>query len=269
MKIIFSDLDGSLLDHNTYCFKEAHQALRRIKELSIPLIICSSKTRSEIEFYQNHMDIEYPFITENGGAIYIPKVDHKLTYKADSEDAKYAIIQLGVKRSELREVFFTVKKALKVNMTALSEMSVRDIMDLTSLPENEAELAMRRNFSEPFIISDNDLMNEDSILSEFINRGYAVVKGGRFYHLMGNTDKGTAVKKLTRIYETAFGEDIYSLGLGDSENDISMLETVDCPVLIRRADGSWLDTQETKNYIRTRGIGPEGWNDAVLNFLAH
>ena len=269
MKLIFSDLDGSFLDHNTYCFKAAKGALKRIKALAIPLLICTSKTKDEIELYKLKMGIDFPFIAENGGAIYIPKAEHKLAYKTDSQDERYSIIQLGVERSELREVFFALKKKLKVTMTALSEMTVKEIMDLTSLPENEAKLAIKRDFSEPFIISDIDFIHEESILSEFTNRGYTVVKGGRFYHLMGKTDKGAAVKKLTSVYEDAFGEEIYSLGLGDSENDLSMLEAVSCPVLIRKTDGSWLDSPGTKNYIRTRGIGLEGWNEAVLNFLAY
>ena len=50
--IIFTDLDGTLLDFR-YSYKEAVPALNLIRKKNIPLIICSSKTRAEIEKCRN------------------------------------------------------------------------------------------------------------------------------------------------------------------------------------------------------------------------
>ena len=81
-KIIFTDLDGTLLDHNTYSFKKAFPALRIIKKKKIPLIICTSKTKGEIEHYRKKLKNNHPFVSENGGAIFIPKdyFDFKFRY---------------------------------------------------------------------------------------------------------------------------------------------------------------------------------------------
>ena len=269
MKMIISDLDGCLLDHDTYSFKLANEALLRIKELAVPLIICSSKTRGEIELYRNRLGIYDPFIAENGGAIYIPKKDHNLTYRADEEDDIHAVITLGTLHSELKEAFINVKKDLNVKMKCLSDFSISEVMKATLLTRKEAMLAKERSFTEPFILSDDELTREEMIMNEFANRGYQVVRGGRFYHLMGNTDKGAAAKKLIGIYLESSGEKMHTLGVGDSENDLSMFEVVDLPVLIRKPDGLWIDLPGTKNYTRTRRIGPEGWNEAVLDFLAN
>ena len=70
--VIFSDLDGTLLDHNTYSFDAAKQALESIEDKEIPLILCTSKTRGEIEYYRELINNKHPFISENGGGIYIP-----------------------------------------------------------------------------------------------------------------------------------------------------------------------------------------------------
>lgn len=48
--IIFTDLDGTLLDV-VYSYHAANEALHSIREQDIPLVICSSKTRAEIEFF--------------------------------------------------------------------------------------------------------------------------------------------------------------------------------------------------------------------------
>ena len=70
--IIITDLDGTLLHHRTYSFEEAKPALDLVRRQGIPLVICSSKTRAEIEVYRKRLDNNHPFISENGGGIYIP-----------------------------------------------------------------------------------------------------------------------------------------------------------------------------------------------------
>jgi len=68
--IVFTDLDGTLLHPRTYSFEAAMPALKLIKEKDIPLILCSSKTRAEIEVYRKKLDNQHPFVSENGGGIF-------------------------------------------------------------------------------------------------------------------------------------------------------------------------------------------------------
>lgn len=71
--IIFTDLDGTLLHPNIYSFAKARPALNLIKEEGIPLVLCSSKTRAEMEVYRERLGNNHPFVSENGGGIFIPK----------------------------------------------------------------------------------------------------------------------------------------------------------------------------------------------------
>ena len=68
MDVVFTDLDGTLLEHSTYSFAEAEEALDLLRSQDIPLVICTSKTRSEVEFWRRLLGNEHPFIVENGGA---------------------------------------------------------------------------------------------------------------------------------------------------------------------------------------------------------
>jgi predicted mannosyl-3-phosphoglycerate phosphatase (HAD superfamily) len=63
--VVFTDLDGSLLDHDTYSFENARPALERIREQRIPLVFTTSKTRAEVEALQAAMRIREPFISES------------------------------------------------------------------------------------------------------------------------------------------------------------------------------------------------------------
>ena len=72
--IIFTDLDGTLLDYSTYSFEAAMPALKRLQECGIPLVIVSSKTRAEIEPLLAELPpLSKLFITENGSAVYLDR----------------------------------------------------------------------------------------------------------------------------------------------------------------------------------------------------
>jgi mannosyl-3-phosphoglycerate phosphatase len=89
---------------------------------------------------------------------------------------------------------------------------------------------------------------------------------GRFYHILGDNDKGKAVKILKGFYEKEYGE-ITTIGLGDNLNDLPLLNEVDHPILVRRGDGSYEERVKAPNLIRAEGIGPEGWNEAVIGLI--
>ena len=95
--IIFTDLDGTLLDDASKSHTPAVPAIRLVEERGIPLIFCSSKTRAEIEYYREKIGNRHPFIVENGGAIFIPEgyFDKKVDSKRRPQNlARHAIRRL-------------------------------------------------------------------------------------------------------------------------------------------------------------------------------
>lgn len=71
--IIFSDLDGTVLETTNHSLNDALPALNLVRARGIPLILCSRKTRTEIEACHLSMRNVHPFISENGGGIFIPQ----------------------------------------------------------------------------------------------------------------------------------------------------------------------------------------------------
>jgi mannosyl-3-phosphoglycerate phosphatase len=78
---------------------------------------------------------------------------------------------------------------------------------------------------------------------------------------MGDNDKGKAVKVISRMFSVKCKP--FTVGLGDSLNDLPMLKAVDKPILVQKKDGSYADL-EVSGPIKADGIGPKGWNSAVL-----
>ncbi|HEY4579910.1 MAG TPA: HAD-IIB family hydrolase, partial [Candidatus Acidoferrales bacterium] len=65
--IVFTDLDGTLLDYHTFSWTAANEALAEIERRRVPLVFCTSKTRAEIEALRRKIGNAHPFISENGG----------------------------------------------------------------------------------------------------------------------------------------------------------------------------------------------------------
>ncbi|MDP2876998.1 MAG: HAD-IIB family hydrolase, partial [Holophaga sp.] len=65
-QILFTDLDGTLLDESTYAFEPALPAIRALQERGIPIVFCTSKTFAETVALQEVLGITDPFIVENG-----------------------------------------------------------------------------------------------------------------------------------------------------------------------------------------------------------
>ncbi len=263
--LVFTDLDGTLLDYRSYSFEAAIPALRLIGSKNIPLIICTSKTRAEIEHYRKMLGTHEPFISENGGAIFIPGSYFPYDFDYDKEVDGYKIIELGTPHKTLIEGLNSIKKDTGVNLKGLSEMTVEELSQVTGLSREQAELARKREYDEPFIVYGDEGDNE-RVKKEITRRGFRHTEGGLFQHIMGENDKGGAVKTLIDVFKVKFSG-LKTIGIGDSLNDLPMLEAVDIPILVQKPGGGYDSRIKLDNLVFAHGIGPEGWNNAILNLL--
>ncbi|MDH4283756.1 MAG: HAD-IIB family hydrolase [Gallionellaceae bacterium] len=262
LKVIFSDLDGTLLDSADYSFEAARPMLGVIKSNNVPLILCSSKTRAEIESYRHRMENEHPFISENGGGILIPQNYFTVPFEA-IEGGNYQLIKLGISYEEIRDRFARIRKRTGAKVRGFGDMTPGEIAVLTGLSPEEAILAKQRDFEEPFVFEGEPDKNFFHAIEE---EGLHWTQG-RIFHLMGNHDKGRAVKLLVSLYERQSGT-ITSIGLGDSLNDLPMLQAVDYPVLTMHENGSFDARVNINGLIRTKLAGPAGWNQALQQLLS-
>lgn len=267
--IVFTDLDGSLLDQTTYAFEAAHEALTRLRARAVPLVIVSSKTRAEIEPLRARLHNADPFVVENGGGLYIPPGLFGFPIDGATIRNGYQVIELGTTYSALRAALQEIRQALGCGIRGFGDMAVEEIAERTGLSRAEALLAMQREYDEPFVL-DGPAGSIEDLRRQAETRGLRCTRGGRFYHLTGANDKGLACQRLMGCYRRRLKDDRESLltvALGDSLNDLPMLAVVDRPVLVQRPDGSYDPEVSLPNLIRAPGIGPIGWNRAVLDML--
>ena len=261
--IIFTDLDGTLLDSRTYDFTPALPALERIHSLQIPLILVSSKTRAEIEILRKKLSLDSPFISENGGGIFFPRTFTLPKDIAWERIGGYKTILTGRPIKEVLGRITELKKEFQFK--GFSEMSAKEIAAITDLELEEAILAIRREFDEPIVL-ENSGDDGEIFCKKATELGLECVAGGRFIHLYIGGNKGRAVEMALNIYRQLKGP-VFSIALGDSPNDIPMLEVVDKAVVMLQKGGVSINGLVHPDLIRADGGGPKVWNRVVLDIL--
>lgn len=222
--VVFTDLDGTVLDEK-YSFRDVKSIIDQLTSLSAAVVICSSKTRKEIEFYREVLNLRDPFISENGGAIFAPKGYFKGVHVFNKKTKKYDIVELGVPYVELRRKLRNISAQTGCRIIGFGDMSIEEVSRDSGLQVELAALAKQRDYDEPFRVVGCD---EKKLLEAAEAEGVEVTRGDRYYHLKGKHDKGAAVEKLKELYVWRFSQ-IRTIGVGNSANDLSMLKAVDLP----------------------------------------
>ena len=242
--LVFSDLDGTLLDHQTYSWAAARPALNALADCGAGVVLASSKTAVEIQILQQEMGLtQWPAIVENGAGV-IWRADSDVFDTSSYDELRAALADLPP------------------GFVGFGDMSDQDVVDETGLPLEGAKAARMRCFSEPGL-----WRGPVDRLAQFLDaardKGIHARQGGRFLTLsFGRTKADAMAEVAARLAPKT------TLALGDAPNDIEMLVAADHGVLVANPSAPPIPkTPDTNKLIRTIEHGPMGWNQAVLSLL--
>ncbi len=260
--LLFTDLDGTLLDHHDYSHAAADASLARLQAAGVPCILCSSKTRREILSLRSELGNDAPFIVENGTGIFLPPGPaFDCRGLTQGEDGLYRH-SLGRRRDELLACL-QEPELRRYAWRGFAQMDAAEIASHTGLSLEGARDAAWREFCEPLIWLDGD-----DKLGEFADalqaRGLRCLRGGRFLHVMDN--QAGKDRAMAWLRARAAERDI-CLALGDSDNDREMLDAADIAVLVRSPVRDFPAARGRSLTLRTQGYGPLGWAEAVDQLL--
>lgn len=245
MDVVFTDLDGTLLDPDDYSYEESIEGVRKLQNSNVPIVFCSSKTKAEQEFYRAEMGIDDPFIVEDGSAVIIPKgyFASKTPMKSE-ESGDYDVVVLGADYGHVSKVSLLLE--IRCDAKAFRTMSVDEIAGISDLTPDLAALAKDRQYSETLLLGEEDLQKAKRIVEE---KGLTITHGGRFHTIRGRTSKGAAAKILLDMYNEEH-DNVRSIGIGDSQNDLSLLDAVDVPFLVGKGKKDF----DTSQFARIDGF---------------
>jgi len=259
--LVVTDLDGTLLNHHDYSTDMALPAIKKLIDLNIPIIFNTSKTFSESITIQEKLNINAPFIVENGSCIYLPKSifpNTPLDKTAKSRN-KYWEVKLGKSQAEISNILKIINTPSSYYQL-LSACSIQSAAILTGLNIEQAEQAIYREYSEPLIWKSGkkELIKFKKELKE---HNLNTLQGGRFLHVLGNCDKGIATNKLHDFF-IADNTQIKTIILGDSDNDFAMLEKANLSIVVNSPSNHQLQQTFTPD-IFTHQQAPDGWAEGI------
>ena len=253
---VVTDLDGTLLDHS-YSWEPARSTMAALKQQGVLVIPCTSKTAEEVRAFRQDAGLSDPFIVENGGAIY-----------GNNADGSEWVVPLGASHSVLRPQLDALSQALGQELVALEDLSAEQGEALTGLRGEALASAQRREWSVPFLTAPESL--REPLQQRAAEHGLLVVQGNRMSHLLsGGSHKGRAVEVLKQHLQQA---NVAVLGLGDSPNDLPMLEAVDQAVVVPGPQGPhpmFHDAIASGRFQLAPAPHGEGWALAVQEWLQH
>ncbi|MCR9125777.1 MAG: HAD-IIB family hydrolase [Rhodobacteraceae bacterium] len=239
---MFTDLDGTLLDHHTYSHDAAEPVLARLRRLGVPLVLASSKTAPEMIPLRDKLGFaSTPLICENGAGV----------VEGQTPPARTEWYRL---RSLLDHA------AGRAHFEGFGDMSVARVAEVTGLRRDEAALAAMRAFSEPGLWH-GPPGSEPGFIAALAGLGVSARRGGRFLTLGFGATKADRMAQIAGRHDAAL-----TVALGDAPNDIEMLEQADYGLIVRNPDAPALPVLhgETAGKIRrSRASGPQGWADML------
>ncbi|MBY6046245.1 HAD-IIB family hydrolase [Vannielia litorea] len=248
--IVFTDLDGTLLDHHDYSFSAAQQALETLSARNLPLVLASSKTAAEMQELAEQLPCRpAALMVENGAGVVWPG-------EAPEGESRHAA---------LLEVLVSLPAELRALYEGFTDWGPEGVARETGLPLPQARLAAQRAFSEPGLWR-GDEPGRAAFIAALANHGVTARQGGRYLTLSFGADKADRMHQIA----ARLAPGAHVLALGDAPNDIGMLEAADTGVIVTNPDGAGIATlagESTGQIRRTRAPGPRGWNEAVLQTI--
>ena len=251
---VVTDLDGTLLDHS-YDWSPARDLLRQLQQRRIPVIPCTSKTAEEVRVFRAQAGLHDPFIVENGGAVH-----------GETAEGHPWELSLGPGWQELKPHLQHLQKELGEPLRPLDELTEAEGEALLGLGGESLRQAQRRCCSVPFVPPSAQGRRRLEVLVQ--RMGLTVVQGNRMGHLLGpDISKGKALATLKRHLDA---DQVKVLALGDSPNDLPLLEVADVAVVVPGPDGPHPELCSGIAAGRFQLAGAPhaaGWDEAVRRIL--
>lgn len=264
--MVVTDLDGSLLD-DAYSWAAALPALEMIQARGIPLLLNSSKTMAEMREFANVLQTMAPVIAENGGLLAVHEASGLLDRHNVQERFNEYLIQLnGLSRHVILAKAHALRMRDAYRFEGFADWTDAQVREHTGLSGTMARYSRSRYATEPIVWHDTaDRLQ--LFEAELAKHAIRVVQGGRFLHLMGQVDKGDGMQAAIRLYQHAQPDSEWCvIALGDSANDLAMLEAADIAVVIPHADGPHIQPQAAR-VVHASAPASVGWNQALLDLL--
>ena len=249
---IFTDLDASLIQRDTFKFDEIKDYIKSLISKGIYIIPNTSKTEIEINEFNKELGLNLPYISENGSSINGLNLINKNFPNQ---------INLSRDKDDIFKIFKKiVPENLKVKCRLIFKMEKKVQSEIFGLSGKKLKDALNRNYSIPFIFSGN--LDQRRQLNEIVNKGGLTLhEGGRVINICDNVSKVKSMNKIIKMVKKT-EDNVKIIGVGDNYNDLDMLKNSNIACLVFN-DQFTMEPININNCIVSKNPAPIGWQEVV------
>jgi mannosyl-3-phosphoglycerate phosphatase len=241
--------------------------VRELEDRGIAVVLWGNETRSEMELIQSDLNLQHPFISENGGGLFI-RHGYFLDRPTRGRDIQsYDVLDFGRPYHEVAEALHEVAHRHECPVIGFNVMSTQDVARECGLSLAQARLAKLREYDEPFRVADSEPATYSRICSALRRVGYRCFTHERFHHATGVADKSESIRTLTSLYCDAHDGHVVTVGVAMGPSETCLLHSVDIPLVVQSADVDAARLAQKVPTARLIDSGSRGWSEAILEAL--
>ena len=263
--IIFTGLNEILLPAENCDYNLVTDLLELLQQRQISLIPVTDNTRPEVEILLKQIELDSPFVVENGSAIFVPQENQNFAL-ADSESLDtYNYRQLGCSYTEARAALKVVQEEISKILRGFGDMDDSDIQSLLGGSISVARRTKAREFSEYFLTPSR--IPIEKLQQVALEYGFQIIAEDQLSLIKGsNADSIKAIKILISSFKGS-AEKITTVGLGSTNKDLSWLTAVDIPIVIPN-DSAIQTNLSNEDWQTASEPGFIGWINSIKKILS-
>ncbi|WP_311480027.1 HAD family hydrolase [uncultured Anaerococcus sp.] len=191
IKLFAFDIDGTLLDNNSKVTDESREALKKLDDAGIKVVLASGRVFPSIKYNQKLLGITCPIVATNGSLI---SLDGREIYKS------YYI------EDDLLKNLYEFCLEYKMDFHFYDEDNYyTNRLNLDRIKHLKIDNDFGMNYQVDLIIKNDPV-------SYLINQGKKAIK----FQISGIDEKEISKEKIIDLLDKDFGEDLYITASGDS-----------------------------------------------------
>lgn len=280
IKLVASDLDGTIIDRNNKIYKDNFKAISDISKHNIPFVICTGKTYSIYQGLSSSFKASYG-IFGNGTSIIDLKTGKKIYESLFAPSIVKKVVEIA-KNNNLHIHIYTKNQIITEELLYLDLRNYRlqkdDIYNnklefkivpnlLNYLSENQTPISnivissttSLDNIKEILNVQDVSVLHikkQGSFKDTVINKEYEYLD-----IIPKNVSKGNALKILSDYLKIDASE---ILAIGDNLNDLDMIENSGIGIAVNNA---YPKLKQIANYITENPVEKGGFAEAIYKFI--
>jgi mannosyl-3-phosphoglycerate phosphatase family protein len=233
--VVFSDVDAVLADPRQPAFRSAGRLLQQLVVTGVALVLCSNKTRAEVEFIQQVLGLTDPFICENGAAVFIPVGCFPSGIPGALELPGYDTVAFGRAYADVVDALHRTSERLRVGIVGFNDMSIEAVARECGISLLHARLAKLREYEERFKVVDRSPVAISRLVKALNAAGLRCINGNPFHYVGAPVDHCPGVSLLNNLYRRA-DAGVQTIAVTDMLGERNLGSLVDYRIMVLDED---------------------------------